>query len=69
MDVIFELLMLIDLFMNASLTTQILASIFLLLFYLPGIEGVNKATNVIKVSRYLHQLLSQPVTLAGRCLL
>lgn len=34
MDVIFELLMLIDLFMNASLTTQILASIFLLLFYL-----------------------------------
>lgn len=68
MDVIFELLMLIDLFMNASLTTQILASIFLLLF-IPGIEGVNKATNVIKVSRYLHQLLSQPVTLAGRCLL
>lgn len=34
MDVIFELLMLIDLFMNTSLTTQILASIFLLLFYL-----------------------------------
>lgn len=34
MDVIFELLMLIDLFMSASLTTQILASIFLLLFYL-----------------------------------
>ncbi len=34
MDVIFELLMLIDLFMNASLTTQILESIFLLLFYL-----------------------------------
>lgn len=34
MDVIFELLILIDLFMNASLTTQILASIFLLLFYL-----------------------------------
>ncbi len=34
MDVIFELLMLIDLFMNASLTTQILVSIFLLLFYL-----------------------------------
>ncbi|GCM75411.1 hypothetical protein BvCms2525_01711 [Escherichia coli] len=34
MDVIFELLMLIDLFMNASLTTQILALIFLLLFYL-----------------------------------
>ncbi len=34
MDVIFELLMLIDLFMNSSLTTQILASIFLLLFYL-----------------------------------
>ena len=34
MDVIFELLMLIDLFMNASLITQILASIFLLLFYL-----------------------------------
>lgn len=30
MDVIIELLMLIDLFMNASLTTQILASIFLL---------------------------------------
>lgn len=34
MDVIFELLMLIDLFMNSSLSTQILASIFLLLFYL-----------------------------------
>lgn len=34
MDVIFELLMLIDLFMNASLSTQILASIFLSLFYL-----------------------------------
>lgn len=34
MDVIFELLMLIDLFMNASLSTQILASIFLLFFYL-----------------------------------
>lgn len=34
MDVIFELLMLIDLFMNTSLSTQILASIFLLLFYL-----------------------------------
>lgn len=30
MDVILELLKLIDLFMNASLTTQILASIFLL---------------------------------------
>lgn len=34
MDVILELLKLIDLFMNASLTTQILASVFLLLFYL-----------------------------------
>ncbi len=34
MDVILELLKLIDLFMNDSLTTQILASIFLLLFYL-----------------------------------
>ncbi len=34
MDVILELLKLIDLFINASLTTQILASIFLLLFYL-----------------------------------
>lgn len=34
MDVILELLKLIDLFMNAPLTTQILASVFLLLFYL-----------------------------------
>lgn len=34
MDVILELLKLIDLFMNASLTTQILASVFLFLFYL-----------------------------------
>lgn len=34
MDVILELLKLIDLFMNASLTTQILASVFLLLFYM-----------------------------------
>ncbi len=34
MDVILELLKLIDLFMNASLTTQILTSVFLLIFYL-----------------------------------
>ncbi|HFD2697494.1 hypothetical protein ACVUGI_21090 [Salmonella enterica subsp. enterica serovar Typhimurium] len=34
MDVILELLKLIDLFMSASLTTQILASVFLLLIYL-----------------------------------
>lgn len=34
MDVILELLKLIDLFMNASLATQILASVFLLIFYL-----------------------------------
>ncbi len=34
MDVILELLKLIVLFMNASLTTQILALVFLLLFYL-----------------------------------
>lgn len=34
MDVILELLKLIDLCMNASLTTQLLASVFLLLFYL-----------------------------------
>ncbi|EPU3530741.1 hypothetical protein ACVWP4_004888, partial [Escherichia coli] len=42
-------------------------SIFVTL--LPGIEGVNKATDVIEVSRYLHQLLSRPVILAGSCLL
>lgn len=68
MDVIFELLMLIDhvyeRFIDHSNTR---VNIFVTL--LPGIEGVNKATNVIKVSRYLHQLLSQSATLAGRCLL
>ena len=48
MDVIFELLMLIDLFMNASLTTQILASIFLLLFYLV----LRELTKLLMCSKY-----------------
>ena len=67
MDVILELLKLIVLFMNSSLTTQILALVFLLLFYLV-LRELTKLLSWLKYHRiFINYLPGQRFWLGISC--